>query len=62
MYGLTRKVGSNFKAVLVRKKERESEGDGEWGRWRVWEKELFWKKKKKRERERESSEGEGDFW
>jgi hypothetical protein len=29
MHGLTGKVGSNFKAVLVRKKERESEGNGE---------------------------------
>jgi hypothetical protein len=29
MHGLTGKVGSNFKAVLVRKKERENEGDGE---------------------------------
>jgi hypothetical protein len=29
MHRLTGKVGSNFKAVLVRKKERESEGDGE---------------------------------
>jgi hypothetical protein len=26
---LTGKVGSNFRAVLVRNKERESEGDGE---------------------------------
>jgi hypothetical protein len=31
MHGLTGKVGFNFRAVLVRKKEkeRESEGDGE---------------------------------
>jgi hypothetical protein len=29
MHGLTGKVGSNFRVVLVRKKERESEGDGE---------------------------------
>jgi hypothetical protein len=30
MYGLTGQVGSNFRAILViRKKERESEGDGE---------------------------------
>jgi hypothetical protein len=36
MHGLTGKVGSNFRAVLVRKKEKESEGDGE-----------FWEKVKK---------------
>jgi hypothetical protein len=29
MHGLTGKAGSYFRAVLVRKKERESEGDGE---------------------------------
>jgi hypothetical protein len=29
MHRFTGKVGSNFRAVLVRKKERESEGDGE---------------------------------
>jgi hypothetical protein len=29
MHGFTGKVGSNFKAVLVKKKERETEGDGE---------------------------------
>jgi hypothetical protein len=29
MHGLIGKVGSNFRAVLVRKKERENEGDGE---------------------------------
>jgi hypothetical protein len=29
MHRFTRKVGSNFRAVLVRKKERENEGDGE---------------------------------
>jgi hypothetical protein len=36
MHGFTGKVGSNFRAVLVRKKEKESEGDGE-----------FWEKVKK---------------
>jgi hypothetical protein len=29
MHGFTGKLGSNFRAVLVRKKERENEGDGE---------------------------------
>jgi hypothetical protein len=29
MRGFTGKVGSNFRAILVRKKERESEGEGE---------------------------------
>jgi hypothetical protein len=29
MHGLIGKLGSNFRAVLVRKKEKESEGDGE---------------------------------
>jgi hypothetical protein len=29
MHGFTGKIGSNFRAILVRKKERESEGDGE---------------------------------
>jgi hypothetical protein len=29
MHEFTGKVISNFRAVLVRKKERESEGDGE---------------------------------
>jgi hypothetical protein len=29
MHGLTGKVGSIFRAILVREKERESEGEGE---------------------------------
>jgi hypothetical protein len=29
MHGLIGKLGSNFRAVLVRKKEKESEGNGE---------------------------------
>jgi hypothetical protein len=29
MHGLTAKVGSYFRAVLVREKERENEGEGE---------------------------------
>jgi hypothetical protein len=38
MHGLTRKVGSNFRVVLVRKKKRENEGDGEGERRRLLEK------------------------
>jgi hypothetical protein len=29
MHGFTGKVGSNFRAILVRKKERENEREGE---------------------------------
>jgi hypothetical protein len=29
MHGFTGKIGSNFRAILVRKKERESEEEGE---------------------------------